>query len=97
VLDHLGEAGIGGKARTERIVSARAHSRTDLVLLSPANSKKRKEKETLARAGEPLSTNALIEKYPEPIPQINAAEIADRIYRLMQHDLRVEKDRTTRL
>jgi hypothetical protein len=76
----------------ERTVSlARAHSRSGSVLPAPAENKtmteKQKEKEVQTKAGEQLLANALAEKGPESMPRINVMEIADRVYRLMQHDL----------
>jgi hypothetical protein len=101
VLEHIGKAGIKADAWTERTVSlARAHSHAGSVLLAPARNKtltkKQKKREMHTKASEQLPANALVEN-PESIPQLNTAEIADRVYHLMQHDLIIERERTTRL
>jgi hypothetical protein len=79
----------------------RDHSYAATVLPAPAqnrtlnkNQKGRKER---VKANEPLTGKEFALEKPESISRINTREIADRVYRLMQHDLILEKDRTTKL
>jgi hypothetical protein len=102
VLEHIGNTGIAAMAWAERTASlARAHSQAGLVLPAPAEdntlAEKPKEKERRAENSGPWLAKASAEESPESIPRIDTREIADRVYRLMQHDLIVERDRTTRL
>ena len=102
MLEHIGNAGIEAMAWAERTIPlARAHSRTGTVLPAPAKNKtltKDKErKEERAKASEQLVQKASTEKGPESIPSINTGEIADRVYRLMQRDLILERERATKL
>ena len=78
-----------------------AHSYAGTVLPAPAqngtlnkNQEGRKER---AKANVPLIEKEFALKKTESISRINTREIADRVYRLMQHDLILEKDRVTRL
>jgi hypothetical protein len=102
VLRHIGNTGIEAMAWAERMASlARAHSQAGSVLPAPAKdkilTKKQEEKERRAEASGPRLAGASVEKSPESIPRINTREIADKVYQLMQRDLIVERDRTTRL
>lgn len=79
----------------------RTHSHAGTVLPAPAKNKTmtkgQEKKEERAKASEPLAAKALAEKRPESIPKINGREIADRVYRLMQHDLILERERANKL
>lgn len=102
MLEHIGNAGIKAMTWAERTISlTRAHSHAGMVLPAPAKNKTLTKnqggKEERAKASEQLAAKALAEKRPESIPRINAGEIADRVYRLMQHDLILERQRTTKL
>jgi hypothetical protein len=102
VPEYIGNTGVGAMAWAKRTVSlARPRSHAGTVLPAPAInrvlSKNQEGKEVSARVSEQLPAIALAGKSPESIPRINANEIADRVYRLMQRDLLIERDRTTRL
>jgi hypothetical protein len=74
----------------------KVHSDSDIVQPAPAVSmplatRPRKGKNEASQS-KPLSAEGLAEREPGSVPQINAQEVADRVYRLMQHDLILEKE-----
>lgn len=80
---------------------ARTHSHAGAVLPAPAKNrtltKDQESKEERAKVSEQRAAKTLAEKGSESIPQIKASEIADRVYRLMQHDLILERERLPKL
>ena len=54
-------------------------------------------REAQAHASEQVAVRGLAEKRYESAPRIDVGEVADRIYRLMQHDLTLERERATKL
>ncbi len=101
MLEHMDGAGNGNEARTGRnIPSARAYSRYAAIPLAPARNqvltRKGEDGEIQAKADEPTRAGASAEESPESTEQMDSEEIAERVYRLMQRDLLVEKDRCGR-
>jgi len=72
----------------------------EMVLLAPAqgsaSATSPPEREAQAQASERLAAEALTNEAESP-PRINAEEIADRVYQLMQSDLVLERERAGRL
>lgn len=50
-----------------------------------------------ARASKPLGAEGSAGKRSEPASGIDVEKLADRVYRLMQHDLNLERERATKL
>ena len=82
-------------------VLARVHSNTIAVPPAPAENTSTNinllRRKAQARASEQLARKALTEKKPESSPITNIEDVADRIYRLMQRDVILEKERSTKL
>lgn len=78
----------------------RTHSDVGMVLPAPAENTPLipdlQRRETQHRASEQPGVEGPAEKRTESTPRIDAGEVADRVYRLMQHDLRLEKERATK-
>lgn len=89
------------QASQASVLLSSIHSRSGTVMSAPARNRtpiKRKEREDeRARDSEPPPSKGSKVKGPESIPQIDSEEIADKVYRLMQRDLILERDRTTKL
>ncbi len=82
------------------IAPSRSHSDIGMVLLAPAKSSpltvNPQQREAQAQANEQLVAEGLGNK-TESTPQINHKEVANKVYRLMQYDLVLERERATRL
>ena len=76
------------------------HTGTDMVLLAPsknpAPTTSPQQEEAQAQANERLITDSLDNKTGTS-PQINLEEVANKVYRLIQHDLVLERERATKL
>ena len=72
-----------------------------MVLLAPAKgaalTTNSQQREAQAQANEQLVTEGLADNKPKSTPQINPEEVASKVYRLMQYDLVLERERATRL
>ena len=80
------------------VAATGVHSDVEMVLLSrssPSKTSSQRE-ETQARANEQLVIEGSGRKTESP-PEINPADVADRVYRLMQRDLILERERATRV
>lgn len=79
----------------------RTHSCAGIVLPAPAENTplttNPEEREVKAQASEQLAAESLAEKRSESASRINVGGVADRVYRLMQHDLILERERATKL
>ena len=77
-----------------------SHTDTEMVLLapqkSPAPTTSPQQREAQAQANEQLVANSLNNK-TKSSPQINLEEVANKVYRLIQHDLVLERERATKL
>jgi hypothetical protein len=71
-----------------------------MVLLAPAGgvplNPSLQQREAQAQASEQLVAEALGNR-DKPPPEISAEAVADKVYRLMQYDLRLERERRTKL
>ena len=76
----------------------RSHSNTEMVLLAPARSTpvttSPQLREAQAEANEQLMAKGLGSKTKSP-PQINHEEVTNKVYCLMQNDVRLERERAT--
>jgi len=76
----------------------RSHSNTEMVLLAPARSTpvttNLQLREAQAQASEQLMAKGLGSKTKSP-PQINHEEVTNKVYCLMQNDVRLERERAT--
>ena len=50
-----------------------------------------------AKANEQLIQSETSDNEPRSQPQVNLEEVADKVYRLMQHDLILERERATKV
>ncbi len=69
-----------------------------MVLLAPASAPSANGpqlSEAQAQASERLAAEALADNRPESPPEISNEAVADRVYRLMQYDLVLERERAT--
>ena len=80
---------------------ARAHSDAGMVLPAPAENTtpivNTRMRVTQAQASVQLAAGGPTEKRTEPTHRIDAKEVADRVYRLMQRDLIIEGERSAEL
>ena len=78
-----------------------SQSSKEMVLLAPAQSPHRnsnpQQREAQARANEQLAAQELADTTASSPIQINPEEVADKVYRLMQYDLVLERERATKL
>jgi len=76
------------------------HSDTEMVLLAPLKSSpsttNSQQREAQARTSEQLVAEGLANKTESP-SQINLEEVANKVYRLIQYDLVLERERATKL
>jgi len=79
----------------------RSRSNTEMVLLAPPKSppltSNPQPGEAQAQASEQLMEAALTDNKAKSIPQINPKEVANKVYRFMQHDLILERERATKI
>ena len=79
----------------------RGHSGSEMVLLASPKSApltaNRQQREAQAQASEQLVARALAENEDELPSEINPEEVANKVYRLMQRDLVLERERATKL
>ena len=79
----------------------RSHTDVEMVLTAPAQktimTSQIERKEAQAHASEQLAAKGLAEKRFESAHHIDTGEVADRVYRLMQYDLILERERATKL
>ena len=79
----------------------KSHSGTEMVLLAPARSvpltTNPRQREAQAQVSEQLVARALAENEDESLSEINPEEVANKVYRLMQRDLVLERERGTKL
>jgi len=77
------------------------HSDVEMVLLAPPKSppltSNPQQGEAQAQASEKLMEEALTDNKTKSPPQINPEEVADKVYRFMQYDLVLERERATKL
>ena len=77
------------------------HSDVEMVLLAPSQglplTTDPQFREAQARASEQLVTEGLTDNQGKPPPEIDLEAVADKVYRLMQSDLVLERERATRL
>ena len=91
-----------GNQRTgsSRALSTRQYPDTEMTLKSPLKSSppttKLQLREAQAQASEQLVTGGSGQT-AKSRPQINLEEVANKVYRLMQHDLILERERATRV
>jgi hypothetical protein len=76
------------------------HSDAGMVLPAPAESKllnaNTRKREGQDRPSVPVPAGELTEAGRESIPYIDVREVANRVYRLMQHELTWERERVTK-
>ncbi len=91
---------------TEDTISAPAappgsHPGPEMVLLAPARgaplTANAQLREAQAQANEQIVAEGLADKKTSSPPQINPEEVANKVYRLMQYDLVLERERATKL
>ena len=74
---------------------------TEMVLLASADNvpltTSQQSREAQAKTNKQLATEALTGNAPKSPAKLDPEVIADRVYRLMQHDLILERERVTRL
>jgi hypothetical protein len=78
-------------------VVTRTNSGSGIILPAPAvtmplASRPRKGSNEVGTS-EPITAESVAGKRPESVPQINANEVADKVYHLMQRDLILERER----
>jgi len=77
----------------------RSHSNTEMVLLAPARSSpvttNPQLREAQAQASEQLVAKASADNQPKSPPEIDCEAVADKVYCLMQNDVRLERERAT--
>ncbi len=78
-----------------------SHPGTEMVLLAPAKgaplTANVQLREAQAQANEQLVAEGLADRKAKAPPQINPEEVANKVYRLMQYDLILERERVTKL
>jgi len=83
-----------------KAASPGSHPGAEMVLLAPSKSSapttSPQQREAQAQANEQLVADSLDNK-TESSPQINLEEVANKVYRLIQHDLVLERERATKL
>lgn len=80
---------------------SRSRPGTEMVLLASAKNvpltTSQQSREAQAKTNKQLETEALTGNAPKSPAKLDPEVIADRVYRLMQHDLILERERVTRL
>ena len=75
------------------------HSKAEMVLLAPARSSpvttNPQLREAQAQASEQLVAKASADNQPKSSPEIDCEAVADKVYCLMQNDVRLERERAT--
>ena len=79
-------------------IETRAHSESGIIMPAPAVTMplaaRQRRGRNEVRASETTTVESSAEERPESGPQIDTGEVADRVYRLMRHDLILEKEQS---